>query len=240
MFRKTVLLGVAMLTIGTVAFAQAQDQGGRRGGGRRGMGAMMRAGGPMMTLRLLENEKVQKDLELVPEQKEKLDALQKDLRDNMRKNMEAMRDLSEEERAKKMDQQTEELQAKLKEILLPKQQDRIKEIRIQVAGGAAVLDPELQKELNITDEQKEKLKTTQEEWGKKLRESMSSGDRSDFPKKMQEARKDLDEQLMKILTDEQKEKLEKMKGEKIDIDPATLMGPPPGGGRGRNRPAPSN
>jgi Spy/CpxP family protein refolding chaperone len=114
------------LTIGLsvlVAFAfaaslQAQGPGGP--GGPRGGRGMMGGGGYAM---LLQNEKVQKDLELVDDQKDKLKKLGQETMESWRKKAGDMSGLSNEERMKKMGEvgreMQEETQKKVEEILLP-------------------------------------------------------------------------------------------------------------------------
>jgi hypothetical protein len=240
MSRKVLFLCVIVLAVIMVAAVQAQQQpgpGGRGGRGMGGFGMMGRGGGgSMMTLMLLNNEKVQKELEIVPEQKEKLDALRQEQRQAM-PDFRGMRDLSEEERRakmdemrKKMEKQGEEMQAKIKEILLPNQLERLNQIRVQVLGSRAIMDAEVQKQLGITEEQKKKMTDLGQEMMGKFRDAQ--GDRE----KIQELLKESEKQVKDVLTADQKEKLEKMKGPAFE-GAATLLGPGgPGGGRGGNRP----
>jgi Spy/CpxP family protein refolding chaperone len=245
MSRKPVFLCAVLLTVCVVTFAQAQEQGGRRERRPPRMG-MMRPGGMFggqgMNLMLLNNEKVQKELEITAEQKEKIDALAREVREKM-PDFRGLRDLTPEEREKKMEENRkkmekvmEDVQAKLKETLLPNQLERVNQIRIQAAGTMALMDPEVVKELGITEEQKTKMNSLREEMMGKFRDAR--GDRE----KMQELRKESDEALMNVLTAEQKGKLKKMKGEKFDVESLRLFGPPNRGPNrgGRNRPAPPN
>ncbi|MBN2579946.1 MAG: hypothetical protein JXB10_13235 [Pirellulales bacterium] len=222
---------------------------GPGGMGMMGPGGMF--GGQGMNFMLLRNEKVQKELEIVPEQKEKLQALSKEMRGN-RPDFGALQDLSPEERREKMEENRkkmqkamEDAQAKIKEILLPNQLERLNQIRLQSLGTMVLMDPEVQKELKFTKEQKDKMKAIGEEMRKQTRELMqgvSPDEWQEVGKKMQQMQKQTNEKLMEVLTADQKTALEKMKGEKFDVESLRPSGPPPRRGRNRdrgNRPPPT-
>jgi hypothetical protein len=232
-----VILGVAILA----STSWAQPPGGRQG---RGMGPMG-GGGAMGLLALLNNEKVQKELELVDDQKTKLKTLGEETRTAMMESFGALRDLSDEERGPKMEQlmkeNQEKTQKKLAEILMPNQLVRIKQIQLQAEGAMALLNnSDVAKELVITDEQKKKLTEIRDELMTKMREArqeMQGLSQEERQAKMAKMRTDQNAKLMEVLTQEQRDKFEKMKGEKVDIDFSTLMGPGmgrgPRGGRGQ-------
>ncbi|MCC6125316.1 MAG: hypothetical protein IT426_10165 [Pirellulales bacterium] len=253
---------IALISLATVALAtdlQAQGQRGQGQGRGRGMGGMMGGpgGGPGggMTM-LLMNEAVQKEIELTADQKEQLQKLSTETRDAMRARMGDMQNLSQEERRAKMQEMRKEMeeaaaktQKKVEGILLPHQLKRIKEISLQMQGLRALANPEVVKELGLTEEQQAKIKSINEESMKAMQEMFQGGfrnlsdeERTAAREKMDKSRKDIETKLTDVLTAEQKEKLEKMKGEKFDT--STLRGGPggpggPGGNRQRNR-APVN
>jgi Spy/CpxP family protein refolding chaperone len=229
----TLALLCAMLI---VASAMAQPPGG--GGGPGGFGPGMMGGMGANLMRLLRNQDVQNDLQLTTDQKDKLrDAAQSMGMGNMRDRMQELRDLAPEERQTKMQELMKEMQEKtekqLAEILQPAQLDRLKEIRLQVMGGAALALPEVAKALNITDEQTEKLKAIQQQVQDKMREAVQDLSQEERMAKMREIgpqmRTEALAKVLEVLTPQQKEAFEKLKGKKIDIDLSTLMGPRPGG-----------
>ena len=191
-------------------------------------------------LGLLRNQDVQNDLQLTTDQKDKLrDAAQG--MGNMRERMQGLQDLSQEQRQAKMQEIMKEMQEKtekqLAEILQPAQLQRLKEIRLQVMGAAALALPEVAKALDITAEQTEKLKAIQQQLQEKRREAMqgaadlSQEEREKMRETMQQMAKDATAKALEVLTPQQKEAFEKLKGKKIDIDLSTLMlqGRGPGG-----------
>ena len=225
------LLSAALIA----AEAQAQPQGGGRGRGGRGGGPM--GGGPMMLMGLVQNPDVQKELEVVDDQKTKLT----DLASQERTAMGGMRDLSQEDRQAKVKQLQDDFQKKLADILLPKQMDRLKQIQLQLEGPRALANPDVVKALNLTDEQKEKIKTITDEAQAKNQEATQGLRGTERRAKMQDLNKDLTDKLLAVLTPDQAAQFDKLKGAKVNIDMSTLMrGPGRGGPNGPGGPGGPN
>ncbi len=214
-----------------------------------GMGFMPMFGGPTMSVSmmygiLLNMPTVQKELELVDDQKDKIKDAGEKMMSSMREAGEGMTppppDMTQEERQKWMEEMGKKMQPiqekfnkALESILLPKQAKRLKEIALQMAGVQALNDKQVQEDLKLSTEQVDKIKTINEDAGKKIRELFEGGDfQSAFPK-IREIRQDTEKQLLAVLTDAQKTALEKMKGEKLTIPESELRGP---GFRGRGGP----
>ncbi|MBN1909380.1 MAG: Spy/CpxP family protein refolding chaperone [Pirellulales bacterium] len=253
------------------AYAQQPPGGGNRGnrGNRGGWG--MRGGGGMGMMRqggsilgLLRNEAVQKEIKLGEEQLNQIKDIEKDLGNLWGRPGEGggargnWRDMSDEERAaarKKMEERQKEIQEKVKKIeeqvndvLEPEQLKRVKEIAFQQQlnwPGALARDPELAKQLGITEEQKKQLQTVaeemrkgmmagmrgnREEWDKMTPEEREKS-RTETRKKMEEQRKEMTTKMLDVLTAEQKAKIDELKGKPFDL---TKLQPAwgPGGGRG--------
>jgi hypothetical protein len=231
-------LAIAFTAVAVLAMAagvqaqQRQGQGQGQGQGRRGMmgGGM---GGGMGVQGLLQNEKVAKEIELTAEQKEKLQAVAKEVQESFQSMRSEMQGLSQEERTKKMQEAMEKTQKKVEGVLLPHQLKRIKEIQLQVQGIRALSNPEVVKELGLSSDQQEKIKTVNDD-ARKNRPQFTPGQRpsQEDMDKMQKSMKVTETKLLDVLTAEQKEKLEKMKGEKFDT---TGLRGGFGGGMGGNR-----
>jgi len=229
---------LATLLVASVAVPALAQDGPREGRGGRGG-----RGGQIDDLRLLQSEKVQKELELVDDQREQLKKIGEEARTEMRALFSGMRDLgSEERRAKfqelrpKLEERQKAIREKVNEILLPQQRDRLKEISIQLRGASALADSEVAEALAITEEQKTKLAELREEVQTEMRDAWRSAregaDRDAARAKMAEIEKRVTEKVEAVLTSEQREKLEKLKGKKADIDRSELRGR---GRRGRDR-----
>ena len=175
-------------------------------------------------------EVVQKDVGLTDDQLAAVKKLQEELRPTGGR---PQGQPSDEERQKLREQfeaRATKERDELAKILKPEQQKRLTGIYVQQAGTAAIGDPEVSKELGISDEQKAKLRTIREETAASMRGLFGGGevDREANRTKFNDLRKSSEEKVLAVLSDDQKKKLEELKGKKIDL--------PEGGGRGRGRP----
>jgi hypothetical protein len=124
------------------------------------------------------------------------------------------------------------------------QQKRLMGVFLQVNGPAALVDRSVEKALDITDEQRDKLhemlappregrgegRGAAKGEGKGKGEAKGEGGAGGF----RERREKMEKEAMAVLTSDQQKKLEDLKGEKIKNDMSKLRGP--GGGReGRGR-----
>jgi len=169
------------------------------------------------SLRWLWSEQVQKELELVDEQKEKLKKIREESTAKMRDMYKQLRDKTGEGRQKKYyelaKQLGEETEKKVRGVLLAHQRDRLKQIVLQsrlrgYGTSHALTSGELAEKLDITDEQKERIRKAQAEAQKKLQEKI----REFYRKAYEEAR----EEVMKELTDKQRKQIKEMMGEKFE------------------------
>jgi len=146
---------------------------GGRGGGFGGFGGGGFGGGGFGGgggLMLLADENVRKDLGITDDQVKKMEAFQAKVREEMGQVFQGLRDLSDEERTAKFAEiqkkMTDMSTAAEKEILLPKQVDRLKQISYQSRlnrGGTvdALASDDIAKELGITEAQKDERKDDQ-------------------------------------------------------------------------------
>jgi Spy/CpxP family protein refolding chaperone len=213
-----------LLTFGLVALLAspvlAQQQRQRQGGGRGGFGAA-----------LLQNPDVQKELKITDDQKEKLTKISADIREKHKDDLAKARDLSQEDRAKLMKEISDESSKAYSEVLSADQMKRYKQIQLQQRGAGAFSDPEVQQTLKLTDDQKSKLKTINEDSRKEMQEAFQSaqgGDRQAAQKKIQTLRKDTMDKASAVLTDDQKKAWKDMTGEHFE-----LTAGPGGAGAGR-------
>lgn len=110
-----------------------------------------------------------------------------------------------EEYRKAQDELNTEIDKRLGSLLTPQQQDRVKQVQMQMVirnfGFGALALPELAKTLNLTEKQKDDLVDKQIEVQKELGELVK------------ELRAELEERALKeVLTSEQKVKLDKLTG----------------------------
>lgn len=230
--RRIGVLAVTLVCSLLVTLAVQAQPGGGRGPGR-GMGFGMMGGGMGMgLLPLLQVQDVQDDLQLTPDQKDKL----RELAEGQRGGMRGMADLSQDEMRAKMRERQEATQKQVAAILKPEQLKRLEGIQLQVGGAAALLTPETQKALALTPDQIEKIRVILQQIRDKMGDSfanfrdMSQDERRAAGEKMRAAQKEAVEEATKVLTPQQRETLDKLKGKKLDIEPPMMMGPGRRGG----------
>ena len=210
-----------MLAATQASVASAQQRGGR------GMGR----GGSIIGL--LGVEAVQKELKLNDEQIEKIEAAGTKVREAMTEKYSGLRDI--EDRAKrtaKMEELSKETDrmafGELRGVLEREQFMRVLQIRLQIRGAVYGLSNEyVARRLELTDDQKAKIadikKAAAEATTKAfsgLRDA-SQEDRRAAYGKFREIRTGGDKKAVAVLTDDQKEKLEEMKGDKFEMPSRT-------------------
>jgi hypothetical protein len=192
--------------------------------------------------------------ELADKQAEERRAARESGQGGGRFNFQEFQNLSEEERAARMEQfrkEGAEREKKSREaltaILDDGQMKRLREIWVQTLGLGALSNDEIVAELKITDLQKEEIADTQQEaqrdfgeqMGDLFRRDQSDEEREAARTKMNELRKQMEEKVLANLTDEQKKQLETMKGAKFELPPGAFgfgggrFGQGGQGGRGR-------
>jgi Spy/CpxP family protein refolding chaperone len=211
--RVGLALGLVIVMAAPV-LAQGQQKGR---GGRGGFGGF---GGPG----LVNNKSVQQELKLTDEQIKKAADTVKEVREKHNEEFANLRNIEDmQERFQKMGElnrtvNTETYKA-LESVLKPEQMKRLKQIELQLRGNGAFGDEHVQKALKLTDEQKEKIKTINEDFRNEMREAgqANQGDREAFQKKMTELRKDAMDKISAVLTADQKKEWHEMVGEHFEV-----------------------
>jgi Spy/CpxP family protein refolding chaperone len=227
-----VIAGLAIvLVVSQMAVAQPPE-GGRGEGGRGGGGPSGGMGGPgmMSSVDLAGIEPVQAVLKLSDEQKTKV----KEITDKLREDRRELRQGSEFNR-EELDKLNHDAAAKLAEVFDESQQQRLVGILAQISLGAALNEPSVVKELNITDEQKKKLAEVADENRQSMRglRDLSPEERRE---KMGSLRTEAEKRILAVLTSDQQTQLEQLKGEKFELDMSRLFGRGGPGGRGEGGP----
>jgi Spy/CpxP family protein refolding chaperone len=236
-FVSVVVVSLAAIAATDSAWAQPGRGGGGRGFGRGGFTSSL----SMMYPMLLNSATVQKDLDLVADQKAKIKEISDKADAARRELFSGMRDLTQEERQakfaesrKKMEEMGEKTNKEIEGVLLPDQLKRLKAIALQRMGVMALSDKTVQKDLKLTNDQTAKIKSIGEDSMKKMGELFSSGlERDEMREKAQELRKAGEKQVMDVLTADQKTALEKMKGKELKIPNSELRMQGFGGRGGR-------
>jgi len=181
-------------------------------------------------LALLRSDVVAKDLALTDEQTEAVKKLGDDARKQMTGLRDSLKDATREERAAKMADAEKDIAKKVDAVLNETQRARLQEIKLQVRGPAALTDKEVADALKLSEEQVRKLTELAEARRSAVRAAIeaAAGDRTAAREKVGQIAKDAADKMMDVLTSDQKEAFEKMKGKKLDLGTAgfgSLGGP---------------
>jgi hypothetical protein len=204
-------LAVALLVIGLLA-GTAVGQNFQFGGFGMGGGAM-----------LLMNPDVQKELKLSEEQITKSKEVTQSVREKFKDDFAKLKDTPQDQRREKFQELSKSISAAtekgLKDVLNADQQKRLKQLEIQARGAAAFNEADVQNSLKLTDEQKEKIKTINEDIGKEMRETFKGA--KDNPQeaftKIGTLRKDGLEKVVATLNADQKKAWKEMTGEPFEF-----------------------
>jgi len=200
------------LTLGTLALlaSPALAQQGRGGGGGGVAG-------------FLAAPNVQQDLKLTDAQVGKVQATLSEIREKHQGDFAALRDASPEERRAKMATLNETVSHEVKKALSfsPEQSKRFDQISLQVRGLQAFASPTVAEKLNLTDDQKSKIR----EIGEATRGSLagafnkdaSQEERAEARKKMVATQRENLTKVQALLTDDQKKAWKELTGEPIEI-----------------------
>ncbi|HEX7446238.1 MAG TPA: hypothetical protein VF306_01765 [Pirellulales bacterium] len=231
----------ATLLLLMAASAVLAQPPGRRGGGfgRRGFGGDENQASAAALLRMPE---VRRELGVSDEQNSQVDEALAALNEQLRAsfgNFQELQGLDEDERAKRLTAAREASEAaqkkadeKLAGILNAEQLARLEELRLQREGSAALLRPEVANKLGLSDEQRRQLGDLQAKArgagaGGANFQQMSEDERREFFAQMQQRREAADKQMLAVLTAEQRQTIDEMKGEAFTFPP-----PPSGFGGG--------
>jgi hypothetical protein len=242
---KTIVAAI-FLSMGatTLAFAQPPEkaktpasQPDRRATTPNGFG-----GGGMWGL--VQNEAIQKELKLRPEQIKRIEDIRAEFQ-GLGIGQRGPKDSSDEDRrakAQTMQEKVQGLQERVKQLLDPPQLKRLEEISLQVRlrmqGIVALDDARIVEQLGITDLQREQLRKLQREFREKhetehprldaqawraLSEEQQQAKRLEHHKLLEKLQEQATLEAMKIFSDQQKNKLEQLKGKTFAFDMEKMM-----------------
>lgn len=206
---KTKLWMTVALAVAVAAPSWAQGRGQGRGFG----GGMM--GGPLQILMI---PAVQDELKLTEEQKTKLQQVGQEIRESGAQFFQGLRDLSPEERQKKMQEYQVETTKKINAVLKEDQQKRLRQLVLQRQGVAIIAqDEEVAKQLKVTDDQKLKIRDISRAAGEERRALFQGGGGGggispETRAKMDEITKKTNEKIEAVLTDDQKKQWKELCG----------------------------
>lgn len=186
------------------------------------MGQRMGFGGGLGLLRMPE---VQQELKMTPAQISNLDQKMQEVRAEMQGAMQGanLREATSEERQKVMARLNDIQNKAVADVLSIEQLKRFKQLEIQRQGASAVASPAVAAALKLTDEQKQRIagieqkaradmmalfSANRDQGGSRLR----GGFGPEMRQKLTDMRKDVDVQLLAVLTEAQRAQLKAMQG----------------------------
>jgi Spy/CpxP family protein refolding chaperone len=210
------LVGLASVT--TLSAQERQEKGRRpdQGQGGPGRGGFQFGGGGGFggALAILQRPDVQEELELLDDQKKQLTDLREKSTEKMRELFGNLRGGGGGEGDRDALRETfrkaaEETQADVDKILLPHQSKRLKQLEAQLrmrgGGVMGALGGDVADKLGISEEQRDKLRDKARDLDAELR------------KKTAEIRKQLQDQLLASLTEDQRKQFNELVGEPFEF-----------------------
>lgn len=168
--------------------------------------------GHTIKLLLLRQKSVQKELEITPEEAGKIRAFTHAQSEAARK----ARNLGPGERREAFAKLAKQNKEFLDKTLTEKQSKRLHQITMQFTALHHLTSPEAVKELNLSDEQVQKLKDLQKENRKEIVAILTSKEREGKKEKFAKHREETRRKVLALLTDEQKAKVRQIAGAPFD------------------------
>ncbi|MBL8792748.1 MAG: hypothetical protein JNM56_02460 [Planctomycetia bacterium] len=204
---KLAVVAGALLLLTSTAVAQRFNPFG--GGGGKAM--------------LLMNPDVQQELKLSEEQIDKIKTVSQSVFEKNKEIFAKLKDTPKEELREKFQEIAkviaEETDKSLKDVLKPEQMKRMRQLELQQRGFEAFTDAQVQQDLKLDDDQKEKIKTLAEDARKEIGELFQGG-KGNFQEamtKIQALRKDNLEKVMSTLKEGQKKTWKELTGEPFEF-----------------------
>jgi len=164
--------------------------------------------GNTIKLLLLRQKSVQKELKITPEEAAKI----KDFTHAQAEAARKAKDLDKAERRQAFARLAKQNKEFLGKTLTEQQNKRLHQITMQFTALHHLTRPELVKELNLSEEQVQKLKALQKESRKEVVAILATKEREGKKEKFMKHREDTRRKTLAILTDEQKTKVREIVG----------------------------
>ena len=209
-YKFIAIVTVAVLLLAGARMSRAQDDESRKH-------LLHELGGPFF----ISRDPVQEDLKLSADQRQKLrDKLSADVQDAA--TVEKMKSDEREQAMQSLRQKSfEKLESFLKETLTAEQLNRFQQLKLQYDMPHIMLQPEIGKELNITDEQRQQFMSLIQEMQKVIlplmKEAKTGGNPQEILAKVTKLRLECQGKIEAFLNDAQKKRWAEMTGKPLVI-----------------------
>lgn len=183
-------------------------------------------GGMSGSAMLLANKSVQEELKMTKEQTEKMGNFQEKLmakgQDLFGKLQGAKPEEMREMITKLMKEINDDAEKTAKDVLKPEQMKRLKQIELQQAGLSNFTKEDIQKNLKLTADQKDKIKIVTDDATKDTQALLKDAGRdrqklAEARKKVQALNKEANEKVQKFLTADQKKAMDDVLGAPFEL-----------------------
>ena len=194
---------------------------GARADRQQGGMSSYRSSGPDMSFWLIGMSEVRKELSLTEEQNRQLRQVMLDHQARAGELFRGIQNLSPDERFKRMAQFHQEGNRRLRGILTDRQTERLDQLILQRAGIRALARPDVQDDMKLSADQRERVRETFENERSSFpgamgsfrpREQLTAEERNKIREKFSEVRRSTDAKLHAILTDGQREHFQRLQG----------------------------
>jgi hypothetical protein len=174
---------------------------------------------------LVFRDKVQGELQLTAEQKQKLEERLREIVQDAMQFFQKLQDAKPEERQNEHHQYQRKAQERLstflKDVLQDEQNKRLRQLMLQREGGFAFGNDEISQALSLTNEQRKQFMTLVQEMEGKIRpllqEAQTKGNPEEIRPKAMKIRDEYEKKIAALLTVEQKKQWQEMLGKPFDL-----------------------
>jgi Spy/CpxP family protein refolding chaperone len=191
--------------------------------------------GPARTLNkaeLLQNKSVQDELKITREQNRKLREVAREFEEAHRDEIARVRQEKDGRKGFELRRAALETMTRaMNDILTSEQIKRLGQIEIQAQGAGALVRSEVQKELNLSDRQREEIRSLADAGEKEVRETLKTPPADpkgwvEIGKKIRKIHQNTEERALAVLSDEQRKTWKEMTGEPFELKMALPPGQP--------------
>jgi len=240
---KLGVVGTLTLSFTQAVLAQGAGGAGAAGQGGAGTGTPGQAGntgpGGYSQTPWFSNQGVRNQLKLQPEQFQKLEKSYMDYYGKYKSSLGSLDKLNEQERTQKLNDLSSSFGSNVMKsaegTLTPEQMQRFRQLDIQYRGYDALNDPDIQRKLKLTDEQREQLRKYGRQYNEQMNSIYKDNNREAATKRYNDLRRQSSDRINSTLTEEQRRAWRDITGDPYNFEPTFEQSNNKSGGGSRDR-----